>query len=395
LRDGGATTEHEELVMTVARTSLIATLAAAVALALSACGTSDEEQIRAAVADLLTAFDKRDPERACGLLTPRAEAQFVGFLGGFAATDRCDRLVKKLEPDSEPAAMRDVRNARLTIRGDRAILTPKKDTSDSDQGVGLRKLDGDWQIDNILNPSLDERPRGEQRLTRGSDEQQIRATLSAANTAIKDRDYERMCNLLSYGAEAQVMIGAAFASIAGSDEEEPRGGFTCAWAWRALESFAEKSGDGGFADEIPSPAQARAARVAVRGSSATVSGPGADTTRMIRIDGRWLIDTDAQEAPTPAEYERCWRGAGARIATHESDLSFARAGDARHVVATTSHISIKGKNWRIFYTLPENRDDPGLHAVLRDPDVVAVVAYVTDAPKHEDVVAKARSCGDE
>lgn len=380
--------------MTVARTSLIATLAAAVALALSACGKSDEEQIHAAVADLATAFDKRDSERACDLLTPRAEAQLVGFLGAFAATDRCDRLVKRLEPDTEPAAMRETRGDRLTIRGDRAILTPKKNTGDGDPGIGLRKLDGDWQIDNILNPSLDERPRGEQRLTRGSDEQQIRATLSAANTAMKNHDYERMCNLLSYGAEAQVMIGAAFGSF-GSSDEEPEGGFTCAWAWRALDSFAKKFGDGGFADEIPSQAQARASRVAVRDGRATVYGPGANTTRMIRIDGRWLIDADAQEAPTPAEYERCWRAAGARIATHESDLSFARASDASHVAATTNRISVKGKNWRIFYTLPENLDDPGLHAVLRDPDIVAVVAYVRNAPKHEDVVVKVRDCGDE
>jgi hypothetical protein len=48
--------------------------------------------------------------------------------------------------------------------------------------------------------------------------------------------------------------------------------------------------------------------------------------------------------------------------------------------------------WRIFFTLRENRDDRGLHAVLRDPDIIAAVVYVTNAPPHEDVVVKARNC---
>ena len=380
--------------MTLARTSLVATAAVGLILALSGCGRSDEEQIRTVLSDVSAAFDKRDP-KACGLLTPRATAQFVGFVGAFAKTDDCERLVAKLEPDTDVDVLENIRAGKITIRGNVAILTSKPKKGEADPGIGLRKIDGDWKIDNMLNPSFAERPRGLAQLTKGSDEQQIRATIAAANTALTNRDYKRMCNLLSYGAEAQVLIGAALASIAEPDVEEPDAAMTCASAWRALESLTTETDDKGFASEIPTLAQMRAARVVVRGDRATVTGRGLDATRMLRLNGRWLIDADSQEAPTPAEYERCWRAAGAQIATRASDLAFARGTDARHVAATLSRISVKGKNWRIFYTTPDSNDDPGIHAVLRDPNVAEVVAYVQNASTLPDVVAKARDCGDD
>ena len=92
--------------------------------------------------------------------------------------------------------------------------------------------------------------------------------------------------------------------------------------------------------------------------------------------------------------ERCWRRAGASIASSAGDLRFAVGSTARNIAIKPGQISVKGKRWRIFYTLPSDGEDPGLATVLAKPSTVSAVAYVQDAPAHAGVVEKARACGD-
>ena len=65
-----------------------------------------------------------------------------------------------------------------------------------------------------------------------------------------------------------------------------------------------------------------------------------------------------------------------------------------HISSNTTHASVKGADWRIFYTLKKNGDDPGLDEVLEDPGSVGAVAYVRRARSQPDVVTKARGCGE-
>ena len=48
-----------------------------------------------------------------------------------------------------------------------------------------------------------------------------------------------------------MLVGAAFGSILGSDQQEPKGGFTCARAWQMRESLPMETDDKGSASEIP------------------------------------------------------------------------------------------------------------------------------------------------
>ncbi len=378
--------------MTIARRSLpLVVMLTVAALGLGACGESDEEQIRSAARDFVQAMKDKDAERACELLGPRGEAQFVALLGTFAGLTKCAELVEQSEGDEEEPELseRDIASAKVAIRGDLATLTGKGD----DEPMGLRKIDGEWRIDNIINPSLDEPERGDARLAEGTDEQQIRATARAATEAFSRRDYKRACQLMSYVAEAQILLASAFASF-GDDSTGSESVPSCAAALRKVITLAEDDGPNALADGLPSSAEIKRARVTISDSHATIAVRGESPESLVRTDGRWLLDGDIEEPLTAAEYKRCWQAAGARIATRADELRFAKAGDARHLAASSHRISAKGANWRIFYTLPKGGDDPGLDKVLAEPGRVAVVAYVKDASGHQGVVEKARACGD-
>ncbi|MGH2897054.1 MAG: hypothetical protein ACRDMZ_00145, partial [Solirubrobacteraceae bacterium] len=120
-------------------------------------------------------------------------------------------------------------------------------------------------------------------------------------------------------------------------------------------------------------------------------------TTLVRVDGSWRVDSYGRVDRTfatgtaTAAYERCWRAAGARIATRAADLVFAAA-DTPVVAVREDRVSAKGGDWRIFYTLPAGGRDPGLGEVLADPRAAGVVAYVEDARAHSAVVERARAC---
>lgn len=378
---------------TILRCLSAATLLAGAALSVGGCGASDEEEIRAVTKEFMR-LGAKDADRACELITARAQAQLTVFVGN----GECEEVLKEVEQSDEQAKPSEVDKAALKIRDDRAVLRIDK------QSLGLRKVDGKWRVDNLFNGKLVEEPRHfPAALSRGPDEQQVRASMKALGAAYRKRDYERACDLLSYGAEAQLFVGLAFASFADTDAgDEPPADISCEWVHRKLERIlGEKAA---FGDEAPSAAQIDAAKVSVRDDHATVRLAADDSRRMIRQDGHWLVDAEAEgitiddEAPSPASLKSCWKRSGAQIASSGRDLRFAIHGTTKAVAIKPGLVSVKGESaegvkWRVFYALPADGVDPGLSGVLRQPRTVPAVAYVKDAAAHPRVIVKARACG--
>ena len=377
---------------TIHRYLSAATLLAAAALSAGGCGASDEEEIRAVTKEFMR-LDAKDADRACELITARAQAQLTVFAGD----GECEKALRKVEQDEgEQPKPREIDKAPLKVRDDRAVLTI------DDQRLGLRKVDGTWRVDNLFNGMLVEPPRRlPAALSHGSDEQQVRASITAFGDAYRKRDYERACDLLSYGAEAQLFVGLAFASFADTEgSEAPPADASCPWVHRKLERIIGKKA--AFADEVPSAARIDAAEVSIRGDRATVSLPG-DDERLIRQDGHWLMAgeekgiTFEDDVPSPASLQRCWKRSGANIAAGGKDLRFAIHGTAKAIAIKPGLVSVKGESadgvgWRVFYTLPADGEDPGL-GVFRKPRTVRAVAYVRDAAAHPRVIEKMRACG--
>lgn len=379
------------MTLTLTRGCSMAGAILVLALGAGACGGSDEEDIRATATEWFELDRKADAKRACALMTPRAEGQFIGLLGTFGGSGSCVELFAKSESDDDQPSARDIEKGNVAIRGDRAVLSIRGE----EQSMGLRKVDGEWRIDNVLNASLDEPPRRiDPRLEQGSDEQQLRATYKALSEAFAGKDYERGCSLFSYAVEGQLLLGRAFASFAETDKPETMPDLSCPATLRALAKLGDGDEDDlSFPDDVPSASELAAAKVSIRGAGATVRVSGEDTAHFIREEGRWRVAADGSTT-TPASLERCWRRAGAAIASNAADLRFAVGSTARNISISTGRISVKGEDWRIFYTLPSDGEDPGLATVLAKPSTVSAVAYVEDAPAHAGIVAKTRACGD-
>ena len=284
---------------TVYRYLSAATLLAAAALSVGGCGASDEEEIRSVTKEFMR-LDAKDADRACELITARAQAQLTAFVGD----GECETALKKVENSDEQPKPREIDKAALKIRDDRAVMTL------DEQRLGLRKVDGDWRVDNLFNATLVDEPRRlPTALSRGSDEQQVRASMKALSAAYRKRDYERACDLLSYGAEAQLFVGLAFASFADTEASKPPADASCAWVHRKLERIIGTKG--GFADEAPSVARIDAAKVSIRGDRATVGLPG-DDWHLIRQDGHWLMagDPEGSRSTTMRRARQRWNAAG-------------------------------------------------------------------------------------
>jgi hypothetical protein len=134
-----------------------------------------------------------------------------------------------------------------------------------------------------------------------------------------------------------------------------------------------------------------------RASLATQSGGRTRAIAFIKTGGNWRIEnlplstTIVDEPERAAFYERCWRAAGAKIATRAAQLAFAAAAQPTTVVHQDT-VSAKGGDWRIFYTFAGSRSDPGLAEVIADPSKAGAVAYVERAGANADVVTRARRC---
>lgn len=133
-----------------------------------------------------------------------------------------------------------------------------------------------------------------------------------------------------------------------------------------------------------------------RASLATRSGGRTRAIAFIKTGDGWRLDdlplsTALPDPGRAAFFERCWRAAGAKIATRASQLAFAAA-DTPTTAVREDTVSAKGGDWRIFYTFGDSGADPGLGEVIADPSLAGVVAYVERASSRAGVVARVRRC---
>lgn len=379
------------------RLPLLVVMAVAVTgCALGSCGSSDEDEIREVSKVFLGALSHKDGDRACGLMTTRASVQLRADFAVYQdATGNCENIVRNTRPmlRVQEAA---VAKAALAVRHDRAVLRFRGD----DDPLGLRRVDGSWRVDNLLNPSVDQTPRRRDPvLTKGSDAAQIRALGDALADAFRKRDYRRVCDLISPGVEAPLLINVIF--VRGFTDADHASDVSCAAAFKQIEQIAQRRGMARKFDRLfgrlfalgPVGSRDGNPKVSIRGDRATVRA-GRFANRVIKLDGRWLLDADPARSATPFEFAFCWKRAGARIVSDASDLSFAVTDERPDKTRAHGRVSVKADDWRIFYALSVDGADPGLARVLSDPLVVPVVAYVRDAASHPTIVRKARGCGD-
>jgi len=199
-----------------------------------------------------------------------------------------------------------------------------------------------------------------------SDEDEVRSVMQEFRRALEAEDGERACRLLTAGARRQ-LEGDCAERVTSVDP-------------------GDEASDGALTMRPG------------RASLATTSGGRTRGVAFIKTDGNWRIEnvplstTIVEGAAARAEfYERCWRDAGAKIATRPADLAFAAA-DAPTTAVRDDTVSAKGGDWRIFYTFDGSRSDPGLAEVIADPSSAGAVAYVEQAGANADAVTRARRC---
>ena len=198
-----------------------------------------------------------------------------------------------------------------------------------------------------------------------SEEDEVRAVAQEFRRALHAEDGTRACRLLSAHAKTQ-LAGPCTERILTVDAGDP-------------------STDGALTLRDD------------RASLATRSGGRTRAIAFIKTGDGWRLEnlplstTIVEEADRAAFYERCWREAGAKIATGAGDLAFAAA-DAPTTAVREDTVSVKGGDWRIFYTFAGAKADPGFAEVVKDPSVAGAVAYVEGARSQPEIVARARSC---
>ena len=136
-----------------------------------------------------------------------------------------------------------------------------------------------------------------------SEETKVRAVAQEFRRAIDAGDGERACRLLT--ARARDAIRDCPANVA--------------------------SVDSGVAGSGAITISADRATIAIRPGAERGAAAGSEpATTLVKVDGAWRVDAVARrdESTTSARasaYARCWRAAGARIATSARDLTFAAA----------------------------------------------------------------------
>jgi len=199
-----------------------------------------------------------------------------------------------------------------------------------------------------------------------SDEDEVRAAAQELRRALQAEDGVRACRLLTEAAKRQ-LGGSCVTHVTSVDP-------------------GDKASDGALTLR------------ADRASLATRSGGRTRAIAFVKTDGNWRIEhlprsTTIVEEPAEraAFYERCWRAAGAKIATRASELAFAQA-DRPETAVRADTVSAKGDDWRIFYTFAGSAKDPGLDEVIADPSAAGAVAYVEQAGANARAVVRARQC---
>jgi Domain of unknown function (DUF4878) len=123
---------------------VLTALAALCALALPACGTSDEEQVNTTVRDFVTATNSRDADKFCDELVSQQFLEQSTGAKGDKARDECHRELKSLKG----IKVKLDKISKTTINGDKATVRAVLSTQGQpqDQLLRLKKEGGDWKL---------------------------------------------------------------------------------------------------------------------------------------------------------------------------------------------------------------------------------------------------------
>jgi hypothetical protein len=126
-------------------------LVTAVVLALAGCGggESDEEQVRSATEDFVSAFQDEDWDQVCDLMTSEAKTAILQagvFLGG--ADGGCEGSMEAFNGLLDAGDREELENFEIEtveIDGDRASVTDTSTGGDNGP-TELRKKGGEWLV---------------------------------------------------------------------------------------------------------------------------------------------------------------------------------------------------------------------------------------------------------
>jgi ketosteroid isomerase-like protein len=126
---------------------LVLTLAVALVLPLSACGGSDEDDVRSASEDFVAAFKDENWEEVCSLMTDKSKAQLERAGQVLDANGGCEGVWEKASKfigDKAKRQLDDFEIESVKIDGDTATVTTAEAKG---QPTQLRKEDGEWRVD--------------------------------------------------------------------------------------------------------------------------------------------------------------------------------------------------------------------------------------------------------
>jgi hypothetical protein len=133
--------------MTHFRKHLLATTAVVLVLSLGACGGgSDEDDVRSASEDFVSAFKDENWGEVCSLMTKKSKAQLEQAGEALDATGGCEDVWKKAAKFLPPEAKKQLDNFEIDtvkVDGDKATVTT---TDAKGSRTQLLKEDGEWRV---------------------------------------------------------------------------------------------------------------------------------------------------------------------------------------------------------------------------------------------------------
>lgn len=130
---------------------LLAVLAVACAVVVSACGKSDEDKAGEVTRAYLTALGNKEYAKGCDQLAASAKRDLVEYVSVQVpelGTTECESVFKQLielTDETALAAVRDAKVRKVTVTGD----TAEVEVEGATQTAKLRKVDGEWRISEL------------------------------------------------------------------------------------------------------------------------------------------------------------------------------------------------------------------------------------------------------
>jgi hypothetical protein len=123
--------------------AVVAVLVAALAVAATGCGKSEEDKAKSAVEDYLEAVSNGDGDKACGLVTAATKKKIEQ-----SAKRPCPQTFSSLNQGPGKAVLEAFKDAKVEgvkVDGDKATADIK--LRQLSQKTNLRKEDGDWKLE--------------------------------------------------------------------------------------------------------------------------------------------------------------------------------------------------------------------------------------------------------